>query len=311
MSILRSAKMKKSMITMIVLWFIVGICGCQPITKPTGPYTAYLPNEAKSELLGVDVKLTGKNLEEKIENLMIILKNGAEDKIPAIPNGIEILNIKIEKKQVILSFNELYNQLPAIDEIICRSAIVKSLTQMDGIDSVEFYIGSIPYKTADGVIIGAMKKEDIVLDFNEEDQDENLKTVTLYFSDKNAANLIPVEVEVSVNSNEQIEATVLKMLIEGPKDEDLYATVPIETKIKNVSVKEGVCYVDFNEAFVTKHMGGSAGEMMTIYSIVNTLTDLPNINKVQFLIEGTVREEYKGHYQFNILFQKNLDLVKK
>jgi len=45
-----------------------------------------------------------------------------------------------------------------------------------------------------------------------------------------------------------------------------------------------------SKEFVENHIGGSTAELMTINSIVASLTELPGIDKVQFLIEGNVRE---------------------
>lgn len=55
--------------------------------------------------------------------------------------------------------------------------------------------------------------------------------------------------------------------------------------------------------FVVKHTGGSVGEWFTIYSIVNSLTELDNIKKVQFLIEGEKQQDFKGHMDFSKPFE--------
>ena len=53
--------------------------------------------------------------------------------------------------------------------------------------------------------------------------------------------------------------------------------------------------VDFNRAMVDKLSGGSTGEEMLVGSIVNTLTEFPEIKKVQIVIEGRKVETLKGH----------------
>ena len=95
----------------------------------------------------------------------------------------------------------------------------------------------------------------------------------------------------------------MEQLIAGPESKDLFPTVPPETKIRDVKVVDGICYVDLSMEFVTKHGGGSSGEAFTIYSIVNSLTELSNINKVQFLIEGEKLDEYKGDFDFGKPFE--------
>lgn len=275
-------------------------------------YTIFLSNDNMNGLIPVKSSLEGETLNNKVNKILGLLKEGTETGRATIPNKVEIVSISIEEPKVIISFNESYYSMNSVDEIICRSSIVKSITALDEIDSVEFYIGGMPYKNSSGKVIGAMKEDDVVLDFTEEDiSAKNKRLITVYFSDDEGMYLVPVEYEVNLNADEQIEKMILDLLIKGPEEKGLIKTIPEGTKIKNVYTNEGVCYVDFSEEFVTKHTGGSTGEAMTIYSIVNSLTSLKNINKVQFLIEGKTREEYKGHLDFNVLFQANQDLIKK
>ena len=49
--------------------------------------------------------------------------------------------------------------------------------------------------------------------------------------------------------------------------------------------------------------------MLTIYSVVNSLTELPHIDKVQFLIEGQKVEVFK-HMIFNEPFVRDDEIIK-
>lgn len=304
--------MKKLLWVLWVACILLSFTGCKTETSSNElPYTAYLASSDNSGLVQVYLDLEERSTEEQVFALLSILKTGYDGAKQTIPKNIEATSVVINEKNAVLTFNEAYLELQPIEEIILRSSVVRTLTALEDIDTVEFYIGSVPYTDVNGKVIGAMKSEDVILAFDELSKQPVTKVVTLYFASKEDTVLVPVDVEMTVNSNEQFEQSVLNLLIKGPDDENLFGTIPEGTQVKSVYTNEGVCYVDFNEAFATNHLGGSTGEMLTIYSIVNTLTNLPNINKVQFLIEGEIREEYKGHYQFNIPFQKDLDLVQK
>ena len=71
-------------------------------------------------------------------------------------------------------------------------------------------------------------------------------------------------------------------LIKGPQAKGSLATVPPETKVRNIMTQDGICYVDLSSEFVSRHSGGKAKELLTIYSIVNSLTALDDVSKVQF-----------------------------
>ncbi len=305
--------MKKIIIGLLLLAAIIAIAVSQMDFNKEDEdlYTVYLANKDMNGLTAEKVVVEGNSIGNKIDNIFQILKTGTEKGKATVPKSIEYSDLNISDKKVTIRFGESYTAMNGVEEIICRSSIVKSLTELEEIESVEFYIGSAPYMNSSGKVLGAMKSSDVVLDFEDEMSAKSKITVTLYFADQESMYLIPVKKEIEVNPQEPIEKTVLELLIKGPDQKDLIPTIPSGTKIKNIYTNEGICYVDFNEDFVTKHSGGSSGEAMTIYSIVNTLTELNNISKVQFLIEGTIREEYKGHLQFDIMFQSNLDIIYK
>jgi spore germination protein GerM len=134
--------------------------------------------------------------------------------------------------------------------------------------------------------------------------------VTLYFSDKEATYLVPIEKEIT-KGTETLESAIIAELIKGPQGANVSRTIPEGTKLLSVSVVNGVAYVNFSKEFKTKHGGGSAGETMTIYSVVNSLANLPGIQKVQFLLEGVKLESILGHNDTSIPFTPDWNLVGK
>jgi len=141
------------------------------------------------------------------------------------------------------------------------------------------------------------------------DQGETKTTLTLYFSDKEAQYLVP-EVREVVRNGISIEEAVVKELIAGPADTAHGRTLPQETRLISISVVNGTAYVNFSKELKTKHWGGSAGEIMTVYSVVNSLAGLPGINEVQFLIDGAKVETLSGHIELNRPLQPNWLLVR-
>ena len=107
--------------------------------------------------------------------------------------------------------------------------------------------------------------------------------------------------------------TVVNELIKGPSDETTFRrTVPAEAKLREpVSISNKVATVDFSKEFKSKHSGGKDAEKMTIYSIVNSLTELDGIEKVKFLIDGKSQKEYMGNFKFDALFPRSTQLISK
>lgn len=125
---------------------------------------------------------------------------------------------------------------------------------------------------------------------------ETKTSLTLYFSDRDAQFLVP-EVREVTRKGESAEEAVVRELIAGPADPAHGRTIPPEARLVSISVANGVAYVNFSKEFKTKHWGGSTGETMTVYSVVNSLAELPGIAQVQFLIDGAREETLAGHIE--------------
>ena len=136
--------------------------------------------------------------------------------------------------------------------------------------------------------------------------------VKLFFCDQDALRLIPETQTVTYRDSLHAQATeVLQALIAGPKG-NLVATIPKGTKLLSVFVGQGgVAYVDFSGELVSGHQGGSTGEINTVYSIVNSLTfNLPQIKKVQILVDDHAMETLKGHLDLSRPLGQDLSTAK-
>lgn len=118
--------------------------------------------------------------------------------------------------------------------------------------------------------------------------------ITLYFSDDQAMYLKSEQRTVEKGGKPMAELLVSE-LIKGPDDKTLSKTIPGEAKLISLEIADGVAFVNFSKEMKTKHWGGSAGETMTVQSVVHTLVQLPEIKEVQFLIEGEKEEAIWGH----------------
>ncbi|HHV61416.1 MAG TPA: hypothetical protein GXX51_02085 [Firmicutes bacterium] len=90
---------------------------------------------------------------------------------------------------------------------------------------------------------------------------------------------------------------IVRELISGPAGESVLSpTIPKGTSLRDLWITpDGVAHVDFSSGLSKNHWGGSRSEELTVYSIVNSLTELPDIKKVQILIEGRKGSTIAGH----------------
>lgn len=134
----------------------------------------------------------------------------------------------------------------------------------------------------------------------------------LYFSDPEESHLTAENQTFALPNNvvERAKA-IVQCLIDGPT-EPLTRTVPKATKLLALYVtQQGVAYVDFNRAIAEKHPGGSLTELLSIYSIVNTLClNIPEIKAVKILIEGREAKTLAGHIDIRYPLRPDLLMIK-
>jgi len=139
-----------------------------------------------------------------------------------------------------------------------------------------------------------------------------LKAVKLCFAgpDGNYLSLEERKIILREEPNAQIK-DVLKELIRGPENKDLSSILPNETEVRAVYLRNQDIYVDFSSSLSENHPGGSTGELLTVYSIVNTLLlNFPSYTRVQILIQGKPRETLAGHIDIRNPFLLQPEIIR-
>lgn len=299
-------------IVFIIFAVVIGISAIKDEEKNTSVEPISLTQEIyyveieSSTLKTEQHVIGGKTLLEMLNNAVKELrtKPKSETLASAIPQELQILNISLEDSVVTINVSNNYRDMKTGQEMFCRAALVWTFTGFYFVDQVEILVEGVPLAKTNGEPFGPMGRDDLIVDAQIEAEPTNsTRVLTLYFANKDATALVAEKRKVEVNPNQPVEKYILEQLIIGPKEDGHVATVPPETKIRNIQTADGICYVDLSEEFVTKHGGGSTGETFTVYSIVNSLAELKEIEKVQFLIEGEKQDEFKGHLEFGKPFE--------
>lgn len=139
-----------------------------------------------------------------------------------------------------------------------------------------------------------------------------VRTVNLYFASLDGKYLIPEVREIGKKkvASEEVKK-VLEELIKGPRGKELASSLPEGIRLREVYLKEGIAYLDFTKELQKRHSGGTEGELLTIYSLVNTLIlNFPEIEKVQILVEGKEITTLAGHIDLRKPLSLNTSLLK-
>jgi len=214
----------------------------------------------------------------------------------------------INEDVVQISVDENYKKLSPTTEVLTRAAIVRTLTQIKGIQYVNMKVGEDDLTDNLGGIIGSMSANQFVDNAGNEINTYENVDLTLYFAAANGKHLVKVIRPVEYNSNISLERLVVENIIGGPEGEALNSTVNPNTKIISIAVKDNICYVNLSKEFLT--MQSDVLPEVSIYSIANSLIELQNINKVQISVEGNTNILFRDSIDLAVLFERNLDILK-
>lgn len=138
-----------------------------------------------------------------------------------------------------------------------------------------------------------------------------MKKITLFFLSEKDTLLHPEEREIVASSSiiQQARHTV-EELLNGSRNGSV-SPFPPETKLRELFMtREGIAYVDFSREIQERHLSGASAEILTIYSIVNSLTvNFESVKRVFILIDGDERETLRGHVDLSRPLLPRFDLI--
>ncbi len=134
----------------------------------------------------------------------------------------------------------------------------------------------------------------------------------LYFADEDYYYLMS-EQRVVTHSGEALEyaRSIVEALLKGPQ-KTLVRTIAADTQLRAIYlVPDGVCYVDLSSAVREDHPGGCNSELLTIYSVVNSLIlNVPDVKRVKLLINGKEVQTLAGHIDLVYPLEANMLLIR-
>lgn len=306
--------MKKRNRILLLFFLILGMLlftGCEKKNTNEGKdrYRIYYLNREETEI-GEFVYYT--NTQEPIKvlgELLTILGQSPENvNYNETIRNFLVTAYSINDDVVQISVDENYKKLSPTTEVLTRAAIVRTLTQIKGIRYVNMKAGENDLTDSLGQIIGSMTEDQFVDNSGNEINTYEKVDLNLYFAAKNGKHLVKVMRPVEYNSNISLERLVVEKIIGGPEDEDLNPTVNPNTKIISIAVKDNICYVNLSKEFMTTQ--NEVLPEVTVYSLVNSLIELQNINKVQISVDGNNSFVFRDTIDMAVLFERNLDILK-
>lgn len=312
-------KKGKRVVLSAFLFLLLGvIAACGKSSEQVGQQLqVFYLNKEETEIISMPYEAvhTPKEREDLVRELLNALES--QPKEPGLQSAIRGFLVKdciVRESQVTLNFSKEYEIQHFTREVLARAAIVKTLTQLDFVQLVLFQVEGKNLADSLGEEVGVLSSDSFLDNTGQEMKKYEETTINLYFANATGDSLVKVNRKLHYNTNISLEKLVVEQIVAGPLNSknyvsEIYPTVNKETKIIGVSVKDGICYVNLSNHFLTPME--SVTPDITLFSLVNSLTELPGIVKVQFAIEGDTKVTFGEKYQFTSLFERNLQLTKE
>lgn len=291
--------MKKKIVLLLGLVLCVLCAGCEGKEKQSNEMYIYCLNADGNALVQETYPMMD------VDGILEKMKMHT-----VLPKGVEVEDYKLERLQLMLYFNEAYLEMNKSTEVLVRAAIVQTMSQLENVEFVSFYIGNEPLKDNDGNVIGLMNTQDFVQNTGSSIDSYQTTDLKLYFADKDGKQLKETKkTNIRYNANTAIEKLVIEQLMKGTGASGIQSVIPKTTKLLGVSVKDGVCYVNFDSKFETDSY--DLNPEVTIYAIVNSVIANANVTRVQILIDGASDVTYKNIVDLSKPLEWKTDLLKE
>ncbi len=282
-------------ITVLMLCLLAGGCSVEVQNDPNTQSVYYLYDISADEtqLEKVDYNPEETTAEYMLKDMMQQMNQKEDDveRISLLPDDVQ-MNYSVEGEVLVVNFNSQYTQMSKAREILVRAGVVKTFLQVPGISAVRFTVENQDLTDSKGESVGEMTA-DTFAEFSGNEPDAYCSTTfTLYFTDKDGQNLVKEQRTVRYRRSIPKERIVLEQLMKGPMEKGHYPTIPENTEILDVTIADRICYVAFDRVFSSYALDVS--EKIPVYSVVNTLLDALEADKVQITVGASDKLDIFG-----------------
>lgn len=289
------------------------LTGCAKNEEETGKlYEVYYLAEDENSIMPVEIRMEDGEVRDQVDSLIELLESKPENSAcrELLTDNMFFQSVSVTDGQAVVDFGEGINQNPNYLLALMRASLTRTLTQVEGINTVSCTVEGNPMYDSFGEPIGPMSSESFIENAGAQINADEQTMLTLYFASEDGNELVKVTRNVTYSSNISMDKLVMEQLLLGPSENEKgYPVLNDADKIISVTTLDGTCYVNLDQNFLTS--GENLSNDVAIYSIVDSLIELGNINKVQFSIDGNSDVMYRETISLSTQFVRNLDIVQK
>lgn len=281
----------KRLLSMILCLALV-LCGCtRPEPESPGTFyysrteTAYLDSSGvlapeERELAGISGNV------EAIVRLYCAgpLSTGLENPLPP---GTELLGYTLYDHVLTLRFNKALAELSGIELTVAAGCLARTFLPLTGAETLII--------TANGALLGSNPSMTLTLeDLSLRDDSLDLlhTEFPVFYASSDRKYLIEQSVNAHRTAPEELALHLLEHLLTPPAGSGLRSALPAGTRFLSVTLADGLCTVDVSQEFDSRRFYAMSAQCLSLLSIVNTLTTLEEIDRVEITVEGNLLIRY-------------------
>ena len=204
-----------------------------------------------------------------------------------LPPGAKILDWQADNEELHLHFTHALSQLSGVDLTVAAGCLARTFLPLSGASTLVL--------TAENTLLNnesALRISESDLFLRDGTSDRLQKEFTVYYAAPDNRYLIGYQVSVQPTSEGELPMQLLELLLNAPEEVGLHSALPQGTRILSARVADGLCTVDLSAEFETERFFSIGERCMSLLSIVNTLTGLEEVERVEFTVEGGLLIRY-------------------
>ena len=205
----------------------------------------------------------------------------------SLPADAKIHSSSVEDGVLNLHFGPELAQISGVELTVAASCLAQTFLERCGAHTLVL--------TAEGALLNgetALRLSLADLNLRDNSPDRLYQEFTVYYASTDRRYLIGQEISVQVSSPEELPLLLLEHLLTDPGTRGMRSPLPFGTRVHDVTVEDGLCTVDLSVEFENRRFSSLSGQYLSLLSIVNTLTELPHIQRVEFTVDGNLVIRY-------------------